>query len=240
MKTKLMILALSASMVFAGTAKANVNAKAALVSSKGKIDLVVESDKDIYGIQFDLNYNTSELNLNGAQSNLDGFEFSLSDPVDGKVRGLMFSMTGEKLNTSDISSLIEFDFTPTEDFTGVSHVEFSKVILAGQNGVELESNIASMDFDVSDLLPVKTALNSSYPNPFNPSTTINYDLATEGLVNISVYDALGRLVTELVNDVQLSGTNQISWNAADQASGAYFVRMTAGSYTSTQKLMLVK
>ena len=237
MKTKLMILALSASMIFAGTAKVSME-KTALVSSKGKVDLVVESDKDVYGIQFDLKYNPSELNLNGAESNLDDFTFEYSQKDDGTVRGLMFSMTGAKLNASDVSSLIAFDFTPAEDFTGVSAVDFSNVILAGQNGAKLETIAVSMNIDVA--LPTKTALNTSYPNPFNPSTTINYDLSSESLVNISVYDALGRLVTELVNDVQPSGANHISWNAADQASGAYFVRMTAGSYTSTQKLMLVK
>ena len=239
MKTKLMILALSASMIFAGTAKVSME-KAALVSSKGKVDLVVESDKDIYGIQFDLNYNPSELNLNGAVSNLDDFTFEYSQKDDGTVRGLMFSMTGTKLNASDISSLIAFDFAPAENFTGNSAIDFSNVILVGQNGAKLETIAVSMNINTSDLMPTKTALNTSYPNPFNPSTTINYDLATEGLVNISVYDALGRLVTELVNDVQPSGANHISWNAADQASGAYFVRMTTGSYTSTQKLMLVK
>tara|TARA_B100001750_G_C15373471_1_gene528561 strand:- start:362 stop:1012 length:651 start_codon:yes stop_codon:yes gene_type:complete len=214
--------------------------KAALVSSKGKVDLVVESDKDVYGIQFDLKYNPSELNLNGAESNLEDFTFEYSKKDDGSVRGLMFSMTGAKLNASDITSLIAFDFVPSEDFTGVSAIDFSNVIIAGQNGKELETIAVSMNVSANDLLPAKTALNASYPNPFNPSTTINYELASESLVNVSVYDALGRLVIELVNDVQPSGANHISWNAVDQASGAYFVRMTAGTYTSTQKLMLVK
>jgi len=239
MKTKLMILALSASMIFAGTAKVSME-KAVLVSSKGKVDLVVESDKDVYGIQFDLKYNPSELNLNGAESNLEDFTFEYSKKDDGSVRGLMFSMTGAKLNASDITSLIAFDFVPSEDFTGVSAIDFSNVIIAGQNGKELETIAVSMNVSANDLLPAKTALNASYPNPFNPSTTINYELASESLVNVSVYDALGRLVIELVNDVQPSGANHISWNAVDQASGAYFVRMTAGTYTSTQKLMLVK
>ena len=93
MKTKLMILGLSVSMIFAGTAKVSME-KAALVSSKGKVDLVVESDKDVYGIQFDLKYNSSELNLNGAESNLDDFTFEYSQKDDGTVRGIMFSMTG--------------------------------------------------------------------------------------------------------------------------------------------------
>ena len=84
-------------------------------------------------------------------------------------------------------------------------------------------------------------MNASYPNPFNPATTINYDLAADGYVSILVYDALGREVATLFSGDQVSGTNhQVTWNAADQASGAYFLRMTAGSYTNTQKLMLVK
>ena len=239
MKTKLMMIALSASLIFAGTAKVSME-KAELVSSKGKVDLIVESENDVYGIQFDLKYNPSELNLNGAVSNLDDFTFEYSQNDDGTVRGLMFSMTGSKLNVSDVSSLISFDFAPAEKFSGNSAVDFSNVILAGKNGEKLETIAVSMNVNTSDLLPIKTALNTSYPNPFNPSTTINYDLASEGLVNISVYDALGRLVTELVNDVQPGGANNVKWNAADQASGAYFVRMTAGSYSSTQKLMLVK
>ena len=91
------------------------------------------------------------------------------------------------------------------------------------------------------MLPIKTALNASYPNPFNPSTTINYDLAVDGYVSILVYDALGREVATLFSGDQVAGTNyQVTWNAADQASGAYFLRMTAGNYTNTQKLMLVK
>ena len=239
MKTKLMILALSASMIFAGTAKVSME-KAALVSSKGKVDLVVESDKDVYGIQFDLKYNSSELNLNGAESSLDDFTFEYSQKDDGTVRGLMFSMTGAKLNASDISSLISFDFVPSEDFTGVSAVDFSNVILAGENGSKLETIAVSMNVNASDLLPAKTALNTSYPNPFNPSTTINYELSSESLVNISVYDALGRLVTELVNDYLNAGAYQITWDASNVSSGNYIIVMATGVFMHSQKLTLIK
>jgi len=239
MKTKLMIMALSAGLVFAGTAKVSMQ-KAALVSSKGTVDLVVESEREVHGIQFDLKYNPAELSFNDAESLLDDFTFEYSVKEDGAVRGLMFSMKGEKMNTSDISSLISFDFSPVNNFRGVSNVNFDNVILAGENGTNIVTTTASVAVDTNDLLPVKTALNASYPNPFNPSTAINYDLSAEGMVNITVYDALGRTVAELVNGVQNGGSHQITWNAADMASGAYFVRMNAGSYTNTQKLMLVK
>ena len=80
------------------------------ISSKGKVDLVVESDKDVYGIQFDLKYNPAELTFNGAESTND-FTFEYSQKEDGTVRGLMFSMNGEKLNASDLASLIALDFS---------------------------------------------------------------------------------------------------------------------------------
>ena len=239
MKTKLMIMALSAGLVFSGTAKVSMQ-KAALVSSKGTVDLVVESDKEVHGIQFDLKYNPAELSLINAESLLNDFTFEYSEKEDGSVRGLMFSMKGEKMNASDISSLISFDFSPVNEYRGISNVNFENVILAGINGSNIATTTASVAVDTNDLLPVKTALNTSYPNPFNPSTTINYDLSAEGAVNITIYDALGRTVSELVNGVRNAGSHQINWNASDQASGAYFLRMTAGSYTSTQKLMLVK
>ena len=239
MKTKLMIMALSAGLIFASTAKVSMQ-KAALVSSKGTVDLVVESEREVHGIQFDLKYNPAELSFNGAESLLDDFTFEYSVKEDGAVRGLMFSMKGEKMNTSDISSLISFDFSPVNNFRGVSNVNFDNVILAGENGTNIATTTASVAVDTNDLFPVKTALNASYPNPFNPSTAINYDLSAEGMVNITVYDALGRTVAELVNGIQNGGSHQITWNAADMASGAYFVRMNAGSYANTQKLMLVK
>ena len=228
--TKIIIATLAIGMVFAGTAKVSMQNNA-VISSNG-IDLVVESQQDVHGIQFDLKYDTSELTFNGAEAVNDGFTFEYKEREDGSVRGLMFSMQGEKLNTSDVSSLIKFDFE------GQGKVDFDNVILAGENGVKIESTFASFDVNT---LPIQTELKASYPNPFNPSTTINYDLAADGNVNIVIYDALGRVVTELANGFQTKGNDkQITWDASNQASGAYFLRMTAENYTTTQKLMLVK
>ena len=144
----------------------------------------------------------------------------------------MFSMQGKKINMDNVTSAIKFNFE------GQGTVNFENVILAGTNGQKIE-DVTFASFDV-DTTPQATELKASYPNPFNPSTTINYTLANEGVVNIAVYDAIGRQVTELVNGVQSSGVHSITWNAANQASGAYFLRMTSGSYTTSQKLMLVK
>ncbi|HCY76895.1 MAG TPA: hypothetical protein DHV28_13320 [Ignavibacteriales bacterium] len=94
--------------------------------------------------------------------------------------------------------------------------------------------------DVTENVPEEYALFENYPNPFNPSTTINYQLADQGYVSLIVYDLLGREVATLVNEVKQSGYYQVEFNAADLPSGVYMYRIEAGSYVQTKKMMLLK
>lgn len=89
-------------------------------------------------------------------------------------------------------------------------------------------------------LPEKFALDQNYPNPFNPSTTIRYALPAQAQVTLTVYDALGRSVAELVNGEQAAGEHQVRFDASRLASGVYYYRLQAGSWSATRKLMLVK
>ena len=236
--TKLIAMVTALSLVFAGTAKVSMN-DVSLTSTKGNVDLVVESNDAVYGLQFDLKYDPTQITLNGAEATINDVTFEYAENQPGLVRGLMFSLQGKQLNLDNISSFVKFDFSPASGFNGTSTISFEDVILAGENGTKISSSSSS--FSMEAILPMTTSLNASYPNPFNPSTTINYDLAADGHVSIVVYDALGREVTTLFNDVQEGNrSHQITWNAANQASGAYFLRMTSGNYTNTQKLMLVK
>jgi len=84
------------------------------------------------------------------------------------------------------------------------------------------------------------SLSQNYPNPFNPATVINYQLPKSSSVKISIYDALGKQVDILVNEVQSAGIHNISWNAVNLPSGVYFYRLDAGSFVSTKKMVLVK
>ena len=90
------------------------------------------------------------------------------------------------------------------------------------------------------LLPEYYRLHNAYPNPFNPTTTVGYDLPQEGVVEIVIYDVQGRIVAEMVNEHQTAGYHQMVWNANEQASGVYILRMSSGDFMSTQKVMLVK
>jgi len=92
----------------------------------------------------------------------------------------------------------------------------------------------------SDLIPEVTSIDRIYPNPFNPETTIAYNLAEAGNVNLSVNSIKGQKVTELVNEHQEVGQHNVDWNADGQASGIYFVKMHTENQDQTQKVILMK
>ena len=97
---------------------------------------------------------------------------------------------------------------------------------------------------LSDIdFPQEVSLHNAYPNPFNPSTMIKYDLPQGSMhVNLSVFDIRGRLVSELVNEIQSGASDSYSvmWNADEHSSGMYFVQLRAGNTVMNQKIMLLK
>ncbi|HEY3295006.1 MAG TPA: C25 family cysteine peptidase [bacterium] len=89
-------------------------------------------------------------------------------------------------------------------------------------------------------LPKQFALHEAYPNPFNPTTELQFDLPRAGNATLRVYDMLGRDVATLVDGHRAAGTYTVSFNATNLPSGLYFARLTAGSNTQVRKLMLIK
>ena len=89
-------------------------------------------------------------------------------------------------------------------------------------------------------IPTVFKLYNNYPNPFNPSTSIKYDVPKNTFVNLSVYDILGKLVTNLVNQDMTAGRYDAVWDAKNYASGTYIYRLEAGEFTDVKKMILVK
>ena len=80
----------------------------------------------------------------------------------------------------------------------------------------------------------------NYPNPFNPTTTIDYSIPAAGNVTLTVYDIMGREVATLVNSHQNTGSYSVNWNAAALPSGFYFYRLSVGSQSITNRMLLMK
>ncbi len=135
----------------------------------------------------------------------------------------------------------------------------------GGLSAELKYRLKQIDFDgkfeYSEIITVETldatslptefALEQNYPNPFNPTTTIKYSIpntviaseakqSQEMNVTLKVYDILGNEVAVLVNEQKSAGKYEVNFNASNLASGIYFTRITAGSYTSLIKMLMLK
>ncbi|MBN1351400.1 T9SS type A sorting domain-containing protein [candidate division KSB1 bacterium] len=107
---------------------------------------------------------------------------------------------------------------------------FTWVGLPEPTSVEHNNNLQVAFYTLSD----------NFPNPFNPSTTINYSLAHNGVVELNIYNTLGQKVRTLVNKHQKSGLHTVNFDATDLASGIYFYKLSAKDFSQVKKMILIK
>ncbi|HTK82817.1 MAG TPA: T9SS type A sorting domain-containing protein, partial [Bacteroidota bacterium] len=89
-------------------------------------------------------------------------------------------------------------------------------------------------------LPTTFALDQNFPNPFNPRTTITYELPKASYVTLKVYDVFGREVATLADGMEDAGYKSVNWDAVNLATGVYFYKLQAGDFIATKKLLLMK
>jgi hypothetical protein len=91
-----------------------------------------------------------------------------------------------------------------------------------------------------EAIPTEYSISQNYPNPFNPATRIKFALPKTALTKISIFDLLGREIQTLINKELEAGYHEININASNFNTGIYFYRLTAGNYSSTKKMILIK
>ena len=90
------------------------------------------------------------------------------------------------------------------------------------------------------LIPIVWKLEQNFPNPFNPSTTINYQISKPGLVTLKIYDILGREIATLINENKIAGFYEFNYNASKLASGIYIYQLKSDNFVSSKKMILLK
>jgi CubicO group peptidase (beta-lactamase class C family) len=93
---------------------------------------------------------------------------------------------------------------------------------------------------INNNIPVNYSLEQNYPNPFNPVTKISFNIPSASLTKLSVFDITGKEISVLVNNELRAGTYNISFNAGNLPSGAYFYKIQSGEFTDSKKMILVK
>ncbi len=149
-----------------------------------------------------------------------------------------------------VSGAVSFEFT----FTAPS-VAGNVILYANGNSVNFNGNntgdqwnfapnktvvVSTTSSAPTQSRPVGFELSQNFPNPFNPSTTIQFTLSQDDAVRLKVFDANGREVQTLVNGHTSKGTHTVSFNAANLASGVYLYRLETSTFSETKKMLLVK
>ena len=145
------------------------------------------------------------------------------------------------------SQMVQVAFTPTEPIIYTSNLfvisndSEMDTLIVPVSGVGIM--LARIELDAQ--LPHILVLYPNYPNPFNPVTTLRYDLPENSLVNITIYDMLGREVKTLINQTQDAGYKSLIWDATNDygkpvSAGIYLYQIQAGEYISTKKMVLLK
>ncbi|MEN8193117.1 MAG: T9SS type A sorting domain-containing protein [Bacteroidota bacterium] len=132
------------------------------------------------------------------------------------------------LQTGDVIGICGMTETPIDDW-GVDMTTRGEISVVAV-GVAKENPVMVEKFNLAN----------NYPNPFNPSTKIQYSLPTNEFVSLKVYDIIGREVATLVNQQQSSGVYDVEFNASHLTSGVYFYKIEAGSFAQVKKMMLIK
>jgi hypothetical protein len=139
-----------------------------------------------------------------------------------------------------IQGIWNYYFVKYDGSYGVHNTKYAVALLQKALGTY------PLDVKAADnTIPTEFALGQNFPNPFNPSTTINFALPQQVQVKLEVYDILGNLVKTMVNQEMGAGTYNVVWNGVDRngvkvASGMYLYRLQAGSFSTVKKMLMVK
>ena len=165
-------------------------------------------------------------------SDVDDMEYSFY-PLNNPSNGIV---------TVSVEGL--FVYSPTTDYSGSDSFTFIVCDYSLCDTATILITIHPLSIDEASL-PTEYAIHQNYPNPFNPVTTLRYDLPENALINITIYDMLGRQVKTLINQTQDAGYKSVIWNATNDygkpvSAGIYIYQIQAGDYISTKKMVLLK
>ena len=211
------------------------------------------------------NFGTDTININGWGFSDTNGEVATTAPDTNIVPGgfIVLWFTGDTTGFPEIDSklsadgetiyitdadgnpMISYDFGPqTDDVSYGRNPDGSETWEYFSNPTPGTSNIESLQLQ-NEIIPGSFTVFPAYPNPFNPVTTLNYEIPSDGFVDVTVFDMMGRVIKNLVRSKQSYGYKSIKWNATNNQnqpvpSGVYVYKIEFGKFVVTRKMILLK
>ena len=242
-------------------------------TDKGRHNSIVQIDSDTYALAYEGLNSDGFIKTFSVQSDgtlpveLTSFELletrndgiTLQWVTESEINNLGFNLD-RKTSITDWSQIASYVTHPALQGQGsVSHQTiYTYTDNTVQENASYDYRLSDVDYDgnveyhslqlmgvSSSSIPEQFVLYPNYPNPFNPVTTIRYDLSNESFVDITIYDMLGNVVNNLVNANESPGYKSIQWNATNNqgepvSAGVYLYKIQAGDFVDTKKMILLK
>ncbi len=212
----------------------------AAMDNNNMITVPVElaNSQNVQSVEVQFNYDPSELEFVNVNSNSAGnvniqtaakngklsFVAASSQEIqNGKVATLHF----KKLNANSVSELN-------------ASYKLNDNQLSGNNSLSISNGMVTDVGNTDGSIPQAFALAQNYPNPFNPTTQIKFSIPETAHVILTVYNSLGQRIAELVNEEKAPGIYEVPFDGNNLSNGIYFYRISAGNYSATKKMILLK
>jgi len=229
----------------------NADFKADVTDLMKQISFIVESS---YPNQYE--FWASDMNYDSFLNVVDVVELS-NGILGSTLRNNIYSqaeISENKLKTNGAIGAIEFNGYLVSELSGNDQIitNFDKNLIFNLSG-SLETElftfeqkpenifVAAVDGSLVDVIYLSSDLQlTAYPNPFNPSTKINFNLPEDGIVELKLYDLNGRMIRTLVRAYYQSGNNHVIFNGKDLSAGIYLLSIEMQNYSDSYKIMLLK
>ena len=207
------------------------------------IPVEISNTNGVTALQIAININTALYSVKDVSLEDNFSDYNINYAFNEDTEKLIIAIAGTKTMELE-GDLLTLNLVANDDIRGNvdEEIEIEKFLA---NEKDLTKNVFSESIDFVGK-PTTYGLSQNYPNPFNPSTIISYQIPDDGVnVKLVIYNIKGEVVSTLVNTSQNAGRYKVTWNATNNyggrvSTGVYIYRITAGHYSATKKLMVLK
>ena len=204
--------------------------------------------KDVWSGRVILSYDQSEIKIRnislttGYNKNRNSLFIKRTENSEGVAEIVVAPLDNKSLSHWE-DDIFRVNFTSDKHgYTGMISIAYD---LRDKNGTVLSSGVFEHRLEIISTLPKEYALHNNYPNPFNPVTTIEFDLPVSGRVNLKIFNLLGEEVTTLLQEEFEAGRHSVIWDGLNNAqnnvsSGVYFYSIKSGSFRAVKKMILIR